>query len=233
MARPQNAPPVGVFDTDMKKYIDAHCHLFDTDLPDNIGAIVNATVPAEWVRVIDIANKKPNVRGAIGVHPWYVSDLSDDWATVLRDCLLENPDIMVGEIGLDAHKPNLARQIDVFVRHFNIACELNRGVHIHCVGAWDKVLHILNQNKSKLPPFILFHRFGGKITNLSDFASEYNAYFSFRAPSNAVLSVPTTRLLVETDSADPTTIASIEERIAKIRPECNFYKNTSEMLSNG
>ena len=37
-------PYVGVFD--MKKYIDAHCHLFDEKLPNNIGAIVNATHPS-------------------------------------------------------------------------------------------------------------------------------------------------------------------------------------------
>ena len=150
---------MGVFGVAMKKFIDAHCHLFDCDLPDNIGAIVNATNPAEWRAVIECAHKNPSVFGAIGVHPWCVADLADGWDAQLRNLLTENPDIMIGEIGLDKHKPDMDAQMDVFVRQLEIAADLGRGVHVHCVGAWTGCLRYsrrINQKCHRLCCFIGF-----------------------------------------------------------------------------
>ena len=85
----------------MKKYIDAHCHLFDEKLPDNIGAIVNATRPSEWGGVIAQANKNINVWGAIGVHPWFVADLVAGWDEQLQDLLIpKNSVVAIGTVGV-------------------------------------------------------------------------------------------------------------------------------------
>ena len=224
---------MGVFCINMKKYIDAHCHLFDEKLPDNIGAIVNATHPSEWGRVIAQANKNINVWGAIGVHPWFVADLVAGWDEKLQDLLIQNPEIMVGEIGLDKHKPDMDLQIDVFSRQLEIAAELGRGVHVHCVGAWDKMFALLKKCKSKQPPFMLFHRFSGNAGDVARLCADYNAYFSFMNARNVVADVPSNRILIETDSNNPTGIVRVAEQVAAICSNCDCYENTIRMLKNG
>ena len=214
------------------KFFEAHCHLFDCELPDNIGAIVNATNPADWGAVIECVHKNPSVFGAIGVHPWNVADLADGWDAQLRDLLVENPDIMVGEIGLDKHKPNMELQIDVFVRQLVIAAELGRGVHVHCVGAWDKIFAVLKAHKSKLPPFILFHRFSGNGADVARLIAEYNVYFSFRDVRDVICDVPSARVLIETDSDTPAQIVAVADKISHLCPQVDFYENTMGMLKN-
>ena len=215
------------------KYIDAHCHLFDEKLPNNIGAIVNATRPADWGGVIAVADKNINVWGASGVHPWVVADLVAGWDEQLQDLLIQNPEIMVGEIGLDKHKPDMDLQIDVFSRQLEIAAELGRGVHVHCVGAWDKMFAVLKKCKSKQPPFMLFHRFSGNAGDVARLCADYNAYFSFMNARNVVADVHSNRVLIETDSNNPLNIMAVAEQFAAICPNCDCYENTIRMLKNG
>ncbi len=215
------------------KYIDAHCHLFDETLPDNIGAIVNATKMDEWQSVVNIANRNVNIWGAIGVHPWFVADLMDGWDAQMRELLKQNPEIMVGEIGLDKNKPDMDLQMDVFARQLDLAVEFGRGVHVHCVGAWDKMFAVLKKYKSKQLPFMLFHRFGGNVGDVARLVMDHNAYFSFRDARNVIADVPRDKILIETDSNNPLGIVSVEERIAALGPGVDFYKNTIGMLKNG
>ena len=100
----------------MPKYIDAHCH---TENIPAISAIVNSAKIADWGRVSELSKNGPY--GAIGVHPWYVSDLPNNWGRLLEKYLLENPQLMVGEIGLDKHKPNMDFQMSVFEHQLKIA----------------------------------------------------------------------------------------------------------------
>ena len=217
----------------MKKYIDAHCHLFDGKLPNNIGAIVNATKMDEWQSVVNIANQNVNVWGAIGVHPWFVMDLPVDWDAQMRELLVQNPDTMIGEIGLDKNKPNMDLQIDAFVRQLDLAVELGRGVHVHCVGAWDKMFAVFKKYKYRQPPFMLFHRFSGNGIDVARLVMDHNAYFSFRDVAGAIASVPCERVLIETDSNNPSLITNVAERIALVSSGCDFYKNTMGILKNG
>ncbi len=226
-------PRVGVFCTNMKKYIDAHCHLFDEKLPNNIGAIVNATRPADWGDVIAVADKNINVFAAIGVHPWFVGELVAGWDAQMRELLEQNPGVMIGEIGLDKHKPDMDAQINVFVRQMDLAVELGRGVHVHCVGAWDKMFAVLKKYKSQQPPFILFHRFSGNAVDVARLVADYNAYFSFSGAGRVIADVPRDRILVETDSNNPTGIVRVAEQIAAIYSDCDFHENTIGMLKNG
>lgn len=215
------------------KYIDAHCHLFDENLPNNIGAIVNATRPSEWCDVIAGADKNINVFAAIGVHPWFVGELGAGWDAQMRELLAQNPGVTIGEIGLDKHKPDMDTQINVFVRQMDLAVELGRGVHVHCVGAWDKMFAVLKKYKSQQPPFILFHRFSGNVADVVRLVADYNAYFSFSGVGRIIADVPRDRILVETDSNNPTGIIRVAEQIAAICPDCDFYKNTMGMLKHG
>ena len=218
----------------MQKYFDAHCHLTNADIPYNIATITNATNISEWTQTIDMADANSRIFGAIGIHPWYVSGLPNDWDAQLYNLLIKKPKIMVGEIGLDKHYPDIDIQMSVFVRQLEIAAMLSRGVHIHCVGAWDKLLHILKVHKSKLPPFMLFHRYSGNASDIARLANEYNAYFSYcDAHSQAICHTPHERILIETDSATPINIVAVAAKISRICDNCDFYTNTLRMLEHG
>lgn len=231
------------------KYIDAHCHLSVSDASEImsagrdvgvVGAICNSARMSDWAGVVDMCTRIKGIYGAVGVHPWHISDLPNDWLDKLIDILHHNPDLMVGEIGLDKFYPDMSGQLDCFLCQLKAAYNLGRGVHMHCVGAWDKVLYILKNNQNILPRFIIAHCYSGPVVQTKRLADLYNMYFSFssRNISNVarVLSVPLDRILVESDSAD---IASVIDSVCKISEILDIapdkmadiiYKNTLRIL---
>jgi TatD DNase family protein len=224
----------------MVKYIDSHCHIPDNPMLLNVGAVYNATHPSDWSKIMGAVDVESDIYGCVGVHPWFVSDLPTGWAENLRDILINNPCLHIGEIGLDKFKPDLHTQISVFETQIRMACELERGVSLHCVGAWDKVLHILKTNQNKLPRFILSHGHTGSALDIPKMAEKYNMYFSYglRDLQNVARlhATPLTRIIAETDSKNPNDVIMVVNHIAEIldvAPEKMadiIYANTIRML---
>ena len=82
------------------KYFDAHCHIThigQTIL--GIGAITNAATFSDWPDIISVSKQGADIYGALGVHPWYLADCPTDWDRILEKHLIENPALMVGELG--------------------------------------------------------------------------------------------------------------------------------------
>lgn len=226
------------------KYIDAHCHLKSNLLPPDVGvAITNATHPDDWESVTKIAGQG-GIYGAIGVHPWHATNLMHGWDEQMCKLLEKNPHLMVGEIGLDKNYPDLPTQLDVFVTQLKLASRYGRAAHIHCVGAWDKLLSALANDT---PPAIVLH---GAATSreIVNALLKYNTYFSFgRAicnptharARNALQSVPQNRILTESDSDTPIDVAGVVSKMAEIlnRPLADMkntiYNNAMELLKNG
>ncbi len=196
-------------------YTDAHCHIVPP-VPKGgeiAGCICNAVRESEWANFAENADEENFV--CIGVHPWYLKDITDGWQSRMEQILYDNPNVMVGEIGLDKHHDDMPRQIKVFTEQLEIAARCRRPVHLHCVGAWDKVLHILKDHANNLPPVILAHGFNGSPDLIEKLANEYNMLFSYRATYQnddklyaRVLTTPVDRLLVESDA--DTTLAQGE-----------------------
>lgn len=237
----------------MPKYADAHCHLLDASdigsaLSDahDIGVDVFVVAPADafqWADVINLTHNNQNIFGCIGIHPWNVCELPQNWANDLENKLIENPRIMVGEIGLDKNHSNIDLQTDVFVRQLKIAHKYSRGIHLHCVGCWDTVLQILDENKGALPPFILAHGFNGRAEDIKNIADKYNIYFSYgprtlrqRQGMSRVLKTPLSRILTESDGSDSTVIPFLVSQMSKIlNVETDIladiiYNNTRQIL---
>lgn len=220
----------------MFDYFNAHCHFLtaSTLIPDNVGAVNNSAKISEWDFVIKSAQQSNNIYAAIGVHPWYIDNLPDNWDVLLQDKLLACPDLAVGEIGLDNKYANMDAQIDIFVRQLVIANALKRGVYIHCVGAWDKIVPILRNQEYADIPFILFHRFNGVI---SDWLGMEKVYFSYSPVKSMkrIMETPQNRLLLETDSENVADIVQWTNRVAN---ECKiskdvFINNAKRMFGNG
>ena len=221
------------------KYTDAHCHITNCPHTNTMCCIYDAINESDWDKVIEFSNSE-NIFACIGVHPWFLDDIKSDWESRLYEKLVQNPTIMVGEIGLDKHKPNLEHQIQIFVIQMEIAAKLNRPVHLHCVGAWDKILHILKAQNGKLPPVILAHSFNDNPQIIGQIAEKYNVYFSYNLHditeknTDIIRSTPFSRILTESDASDPTTqiqhICASIETISKI---LNFSQNeTANQIYN-
>jgi TatD DNase family protein len=202
------------------KYTDAHCHIFSAPADNIAGQVCNATTAADWEKLTKIADDRTRV--CIGIHPWHIDSAPADWADRMRKILGSNPQIMVGEIGIDKYHPDIDRQIEFFAQQIAIAIEMNRPVHLHCVGAWDKVLHILKGHRPRIP--IIAHAFGGNAAIMTTLA-EYNTYFSYGARGDHVADTtkiaPVDKILVESDSDTPTAqaeiLATATREIAKLR----------------
>lgn len=215
-----HARPAHTILTDMK-YTDAHCHIFAAPTDAKIaGQICNATTAADWEKLIQIANDRTHV--CIGIHPWHIDGAPVGWDTRMREILTLNPQVMVGEIGIDKFHPNIEMQIELFTRQIEIAIEFGRPAHLHCVGAWDKVLRILKAHRPRIP--IIAHAFGGNAEIMAALA-EYNVYFSYKMQngriSDTAQDAPADKILVESDCDAPENqlraLADATREIAKLR----------------
>ncbi len=242
----------------MQQYIDAHCHLQNwSDMTSvmqtarNVGLkgfICNATRPEDWKMILDIKNKYKNIYGCVGVHPWYVKDLKTCWASEMYEILKKNSDLMVGEAGLDKLHPFIELQEAILIEQFKMAQELNRSIHIHCVGAWDRLLKILKRFRTIQPKKILLHGFSASVEILEQLIKYDGIYFSF---SDAVLNdrrgrfpiiinqVPMNKILVESDDKPPVVVIDVIHKISDIKTMMSdkiadiIYKNSLEFLKNG
>ena len=148
---------------------------------------------------------------------------------------------MVGEIGLDKYKTNMDDQIEFFVKQFNIAKNLKRIVCLHCVGAWDKILHILKQYKQSELPIIIVHGFDENEDVLEKLLRYKNIYFSVSknavyGRNNRIDKIPLNRIMVETDSKSNALLKDIVVKISETKNDKNvpdiIYNNTSKVLNN-
>jgi TatD DNase family protein len=114
----------------------------------------------------------------------------------------------IGEIGLDQSLEPLNKdaQEDVFRAQLDLARKHERPVTIHCRRAWGWLMDILKTEE--IPNGFQVHAYGGSVELIAPLA-EMGAYFSFGGSSlwennhrakDALLAIPSDRLLIETDS---------------------------------
>ena len=60
---------------------------------------------------------------SIGIHPWYLIDLPDDYLQIMEKYLVENSNLQIGEIGLDYAKMLKTKedQKNIFENQLNLA----------------------------------------------------------------------------------------------------------------
>lgn len=227
------------------KIIDAHTHIdyitFEHQ-SDVVGVVCCAVQENTWQKIIDLMNIDNRVYGAFGIHPWFVDSVAKDFDTRLIQLLKTDSNYMVGEIGLDKYKPNMDKQTDVFIKQLDIAIKLKRIVCLHCVGAWDKILHILKQYKQSELPIIVIHDFNANKDITQKLLQYQNIMFSFG--KNAVYGkncrieqIPLNRILIETDGNPDVLLSELMKQIEKITEHKNIsdiiYNNTIRVFKNG
>jgi TatD DNase family protein len=191
--------------------IDTHSHVHA--VPRGLAhCVVVGTSPDDWPRVASL-RREPKLTIGFGVHPWYVGDAPSDWAATLERRLLECPDAIVGEIGLDRGRRGAPwdAQRAAFASQLALAARLRRPVSVHCVRAHGACLDDLRACEPP-PPAVALHSFSGAAELARNYARQVAApvYFGFSASlslqsssfGEAVRAVAADRLLLESDAAD-------------------------------
>ena len=160
------------------RLIDSHCHLdfpaFDEDRAAVIARcqalgvekiLVVGVTRKEWPRLWTMVKQHPTLYGALGLHPYFLTEHQASDIDALIEQLrqhAEHPKLCaVGEIGLDFFIKELdpAQQIQLFEQQIAIAAEFNLPVIIHSRRANAQVIATLK--RAKLPRAGIIHAFSG------------------------------------------------------------------------
>ena len=199
-----------------------------------------ACEPAEWevLQKMDSSLFEGSTRN-YGIHPMAIADVTEaDWERL--ESLLDNyPDANVGECGLDKRYDGYAEggiQEQAFRRQVELARNLHRDLHIHCVGDYGRVIKILEEcgypgkksnikSRQRAPKIhVTFHRFGGDISIVKA-AQELNPIFSLHLDSfhkkstlAAIPQIPAEQIRFETDADETFCTANLlkNESVDKI-----------------
>ncbi len=233
----------------MNKIIDIHCHIDFPITPGMIsrarangvmGIVCNSAIPDDWCHIIGACTDSDFCYGAIGIHPWCATAISDNTLQQLQIALSENPKLMVGEIGIDKHHADIDTQHDLFESQMEIAHTLHRPVQIHCVGAWERVLNTLKHMQNNLPPTIIMHAFYATPEITEQLLRYPNIFFSFSPRvittsgahiSDTINTIPTHRLLIESDSDTPSDTQRVLKHLSIVR-ECDINTLSDQIYNN-
>ncbi|MBD2718785.1 MULTISPECIES: TatD family hydrolase [unclassified Synechococcus] len=235
--------------------VDSHCHIvfrnFEADLDEVAGrwreagvkALVHACVePAEIPAIRALADRFPELRYAVGVHPLDTQHWHGDTAATLEAAARSDDRVVaIGELGLDLFKAtNLDEQLAALGPQLDLAVALDLPVIIHCRDAAEPMLAELRRRESEgRCPRGVMHCWGGTPEEMAGFL-ELGMFISFSGTvtfpraepiHECARLVPADRYLVETDCPflapvprrgkrnEPAYVASVAARVAELRGE--------------
>jgi TatD DNase family protein len=235
--------------------VDSHCHIvfrnFDADLEEvaqrwrdaGVRNLVHACVePAEIPAIRALADRFPELRYSVGVHPLDTEHWAPDTQQVLREAAQADQRVVaIGELGLDLFRDkNLEEQLAVLRPQLDLASELELPVIIHCRDAAAPMLAELRRRAEQgACPRGVMHCWGGTPEEMAAFL-ELGFFISFSgvvtfpkadATHACARQVPADRYLVETDCPflapsghrgkrnEPAFVAAVAARVAELRGE--------------
>ena len=151
-------------------FVDCHCHLsfpeysadlktVVSDLGDEFYALIENTIsPANTHAALELLSKYTLVRFALGFHPYYAGECTDETIKEYARIIGENKNIVaIGEVGLDyKSKAPLDVQKSALVRFLDLAKQYDLPVIIHNRGFKEKLLAMI---KEQGPAKVMFHCF--------------------------------------------------------------------------
>jgi TatD DNase family protein len=166
---------------------DTHAHLDFPDFSDALPGVLERAKAAGVTQIVNIgtslesslrsvalAEAHPEIFAAVGVHPCYVEEETEDFRLPLSR-LLEHPKVVaIGETGLDYHRvpeppsesgaraaweANRARQAAFFCAQLELAEAYGMSVVIHQRDSWMDTLSLLRPFSGRIKA--VFHCFGG------------------------------------------------------------------------
>jgi TatD DNase family protein len=157
--------------------MDSHAHIKKSILIESLATqkILVMNTPKDEIF------KHEKIVNFIGIHPWSFNEFSLE---ELEKRLIENPDIHVGEIGVDKLVQNTcsATQYVFFEKQMDLAVKYNRKVSIHCVRDHGYLVDYFRRIGDNCPKKIMFHSFSGSAEisrQLLKMKQSDRFYFSF------------------------------------------------------
>ena len=205
------------------EWIDTHCHLDEDAFHQDCSEVIQRAVDSGIVamiaigitldscrRVIDLADKFPEVYATVGLHPNYVSVAAPgDWEEIVQ--LASSPKVVgLGETGLDKywdHSP-LELQADYFDRHLELSTQRGLPFIVHSRNAEPETVAQLSGHAARGPLNGVIHAFCGT-AETANACLEMGLYLSFggmmtfkknEIHRQVAATIPAERLLVETDA---------------------------------
>lgn len=205
------------------EWIDTHCHLdedaFEQDCAEVIQRAVDAGVTsmiaigitlASCRRVIELAERYPQVYATVGLHPNYVSVAGPgDWDEIVG--LSRSPKVVgLGETGLDKywdHSP-IELQADYFDRHIELSRQTGLPFVVHSRESEAEIVAQLRKNASSGPLNGVIHAFCGT-AETAQACLDLGLYLAFggmvtfkknESHRQVAATVPADRILIETDA---------------------------------
>ncbi|MDP1651300.1 MAG: TatD family hydrolase [Rhodocyclaceae bacterium] len=238
--------------------IDTHCHLdaaeFDADrdavfATAKVGAggtafgvttiVVPAVERANFGAVTSICREYPGCVPAYGIHPLYVDRARPEDLNALRETLVREPAVAVGEIGLDRHvEPrDDALQEFYFVEQLKIAREFDLPVLLHVRRAIDPILKHLRRIGVRGAIGGIAHAFNGSRQQADEFIKlgfklGFGGAMTFAGSKRVrelAATLPLDAIVLETDAPDippawknggrntPADLLPIAETLAQLR----------------
>ncbi|MGM0595048.1 MAG: TatD family hydrolase [Pseudomonadota bacterium] len=211
---------------------DTHCHLDVAEFaPDRdavlaaahrVGVsrlIIPAITQAGWDGLLSFCRHGTGLFPALGLHPVFSEDHRDEHLAQLRDYVVRERPVAIGEIGLDFFipEPDRGRQTELFEAQLAIAEEFQLPVLVHVRKAHDQVL--VSLKKFSLPGGIA-HAFNGSMQQAQQYL-ELGFCFGFggmltyersKKIRKLAAELPLDHIVLETDAPDMTTAAHHGER---------------------
>jgi TatD DNase family protein len=205
----------------MHSLIDTHSHIylekFAADRDQVIersraagveAIIVPATNPSEFDDALALADRYPEIRVAIGVHPHHAAEIGTEDLDRIERLAVERRVVAIGEIGLDYHYDFAPREVqhEVFRRQLRIAKRLDLPAAIHNRESDEDLLRIIEEEQDGSLRFQL-HCFSSSREILrralalgSMISFTGNITYSRSALDDVVRAVPDERIMIETDA---------------------------------
>ncbi len=187
------------FDQDRDKLIGI-LGAMDVEYVTNVGSNMKTSVSS-----MQLALKYPFIYAAVGVHPHYVHDMTEDDLKTIEKWTQCEKVVAIGEIGLDYHYDYSPREEQRywFSKQLELAEKIGLPVVIHDREAHEDCINIVKQFDVKG----IFHCFSGskemaEIIIKMGFYAAFGGTLTFKNSRKAVEAaqvVPLDRLLIETD----------------------------------
>ncbi len=146
-------------------FVDTHCHLnlvlkrlgnleldallLDTYMANVEKLLTISAAPDDLEWVLGVAQKYPQVYGALGVHPHDAKNCTENHVRFIRENSTDKKIVAIGEIGLDYHYMYSSKELQkrVFVDFLELARSIDKPVVIHSREAEEDTLEILESFK--------------------------------------------------------------------------------------
>lgn len=234
--------------------IDSHCHLDPSAFADadEVLARARAAGVASFVVVgvaktldaarfaVDLAERRPDVRAVVGVHPHDATVLTDEMLAEL-EALARHPRVAaVGEMGLDYHYMSspMEAQKEAFRRQIALARRVGKPIVVHTRAAPKDTLDVLAEEGARevggvIHCFSEDKPFATRALDLG-FDLSFSGIVTFKSAASVhevAAWAPGDRILVETDSpylapiplrgrtCEPAYLVHTAKRVAALRGE--------------